>query len=91
MGGEADVLGRFQEGGEEEGEGARGVAGAVAGEGEIGGELGVVGELHAGALKGGGGIGGTAQAQEADRVADEGVGLFGGGGEAECECSFLGG
>src|SRR5690606_11897295 len=87
--GQTDVLGGFEQGREEQGEGSRRVAGLMPGDGEIGGELRVIGKLDAGALERDDGLGRTAQTEEADGVGDEGVGLFGGGGEAEGEGALV--
>ncbi len=91
MGGYADVLAGFYEEVEQVGEGLAGPAGEVAGHGEEGGEFGVVGELGSRAFERRDRVRRAVEAQEADGVADQGVGLFGRGGEAEGERAFVGG
>jgi hypothetical protein len=91
MSSEADVFAGFEKGVEEEAEGFAGLAGTMAGEGEQGDELGVVGELNAGGLDRAHGVVGASDAEQGDGVAEEGVGLLGGGGETEGEGALVGG
>ncbi len=91
MGGEADVVARFEEGFKEQPEGVASQAGAMAREGKEGGELGVIGELHPGAFECGNGFGRAPQAKKGGGAADQGVGLLGGCGKAERERALVGG